>query len=217
MPTLIDMKPVFIYALCEPGTRTVRYIGQTLNPEKRFREHVWHSRKRRTHLGNWIRELQRRGVRPNLVVIREVPYSDWPEAERSFIRIARGLGMRLVNSTEGGEGVVPTSETRKKLRERWSIQRRMAQAERMRRVSEGNRGRSFSKEHRDKLGAASRLAMTGRRKSASHCAAMREAQVGEKSWTFGKPHSPEHARNHLAGRWRRKVLEHSQKFYGKID
>lgn len=90
-----------IYALCEPGTRTVRYIGKANNPAKRLKEHWWTSRKRKNHLGNWLRALEER---PALVILSEIPHCEWEAEERRFIRAARMLGMPLVNATEGGEG-----------------------------------------------------------------------------------------------------------------
>lgn len=110
------MRTVFIYALCEPGTRTVRYIGQTRRIEKRFREHVKISSKEKTHLGYWLRGIAARGEAPNMVILREVSEIEGDAAEIKYIRIAReSLGMELVNSTEGGEGATMNGETRTKI------------------------------------------------------------------------------------------------------
>lgn len=101
----------FIYALCEPGTRTVRYIGKTHNIKKRFRQHSKEGGKLKTHLGCWIRSLP---SPPEMIIIREVS-GDGSKAERRCIRLAKYFGMRLVNSTEGGDGVTMTPEIREKI------------------------------------------------------------------------------------------------------
>lgn len=110
------MKTTFIYALCEPGTRTVRYIGKADKLKKRFQEHLRTSVKYRSHLGNWLRSLISRGEKPSLVSLREVPFTQWAIAEERYIRLARGCGMNLVNETDGGEGMSnPSPEVLEKL------------------------------------------------------------------------------------------------------
>lgn len=51
---------VFIYALCEPGTLEIRYIGQTRRLKTRFREHLRESPKKQSHLGPSPMKGQRR-------------------------------------------------------------------------------------------------------------------------------------------------------------
>lgn len=109
------MATTFIYALCEPGTRTVRYIGMTNNTSRRLREHLCAGVRLKTHLGHWLRNLVASGLSPELIVLREVGSEFGPEAEMRFIRLARGCKMNLVNGTDGGEGVQnPSPETRAK-------------------------------------------------------------------------------------------------------
>lgn len=107
------MANTFIYALCEPGTRTVRYIGKANDPYKRLRVHLKKSRASDTHLGRWLRTLGEQP--PNLVVLRQVSSDHWQFAEERYIRLARGCGMRLVNGTDGGDGVTMTPETVEKI------------------------------------------------------------------------------------------------------
>lgn len=90
----------FIYALCEPGTRTIRYIGKANNPQQRLQRHISTSTKKNHHLGRWIRKVKT----PFLLVLKEIPKNDWQSWEQCYIRNARMLGFSLVNVTEGGEG-----------------------------------------------------------------------------------------------------------------
>lgn len=94
------MKTTFIYALCEPGTRTVRYIGKADRPERRFKRHLNESVSYDSHLGRWLRGLA--GTRPTMEVLDEVPNSQHEFWEREYIRVFRALGMRLVNTDDGG-------------------------------------------------------------------------------------------------------------------
>ncbi len=96
------MQPTtFIYALCEPGTRTIRYIGKADCPTRRLLHHWAQSRKTKTYLGSWIRSLT---SRPALIILAEVPVSCWAKEECRYIRAGKSLGLRLVNLSEGGDG-----------------------------------------------------------------------------------------------------------------
>jgi hypothetical protein len=148
----------FIYALCEPGTRTVRYIGKTENLGRRFREHLRGSSKKKSHLGNWLRSLA--GDSPNRITLCEVPESEGSAAEIQYIRAAReSLGMKLVNATDGGEGVSnPSPESRVKM-------------------SAAKRGKKASPETRAKMSVAQR-GRTRAPLSKEHCANISAAKTG---------------------------------------
>lgn len=65
-----DRTPFFIYALCEPDGKTIRYIGATTNLWKRLGSHY----NRASHGGvrKWMSELRSRGLVPCLIVLQEV-------------------------------------------------------------------------------------------------------------------------------------------------
>lgn len=112
------MKTTFIYALCEPGTRTIRYIGKADRPEKRLSQHLSDAKykRTRTHTMNWLCKLISRNQKPELIILREVDFEMWEVAEERYIRLARGLGMPLTNSAGGGEGNTnPSPESLKKM------------------------------------------------------------------------------------------------------
>lgn len=141
------MKTTFIYALCEPGTRTVRYIGKSANPNKRFKQHVRESVHAKTHLGHWLSRLVSAGAVPAMVVIRQVMGSGSLE-EKRCIRLARRIGMKLVNGTDGGDGGSgsPSLATRKKV------------SDKLKGRFSGNKnpffGRTHTTESRELMGAA---------------------------------------------------------------
>lgn len=165
----------FIYALCEPGTRTIRYIGKANDPTARRREHLLVSATLNTHLGHWISSLKVVGAVPELVTLREVPLESWKEEEVRYIRAARMLGMSLVNGTDGGEGCFnPTPETRAK----------MSASSRGRKIPES----AIVASHTPEANAKRSAAMKGRKRSPEHCASISAGKSGTKCI----PRTPEH-------------------------
>lgn len=153
------MKTVFIYALCEPGTRTVRYIGKTSRPEKRLREHLASAPRKRTHRDCWLSSILLSGQVPTMEILDEVPQEDWEFFERGYIQVHREAGFDLTNSTDGGDGV---SEGTKLSEEHKA------------KISRAVKGRVFSDIHRARMSAASK----GRKKSDAHCAKISESKKG---------------------------------------
>jgi len=102
------MDTTFIYALCEPDTGEVRYIGKSDSPRKRFRDHLLDDTQ--THKTHWIQSILSRGLKPKLKIIDEVNAQEWPAIEAAYIQFFEESGARLVNSSPGGEHVVHTKE-----------------------------------------------------------------------------------------------------------
>lgn len=58
------------YVLKDPTTLEIRYVGQTVNPENRFRNHLYEARKnKRTHKDLWILKLLRGNKKPIMEII----------------------------------------------------------------------------------------------------------------------------------------------------
>lgn len=60
--------PRFLYALCEPDSGHVRYIGIAVDPKARLRQHA----KADSAVGEWIRNLQAAGTFPVMVLLIEL-------------------------------------------------------------------------------------------------------------------------------------------------
>ena len=104
----------FIYILEDPFTREWRYVGKTEQPNVRFKNHC--NEKSDTHRSHWIQSLIRRGRKPRMKIIAEVPtWANWKDCERMWIDYARRSGWPLTNGTEGGDGVIATAEVREKI------------------------------------------------------------------------------------------------------
>lgn len=100
------MSTISIYALCEPGTDEIRYVGQTSLPiHRRLASHMTPSELNNgTYKSNWLRKLVRSGQKPELYLLETVAASQLVEAETRWIAQCKAWGCRLTNATLGGEG-----------------------------------------------------------------------------------------------------------------
>lgn len=145
----------YIYGLIDPFTDEIRYIGKSIRPKERLRDHCNdHSDCHRTH---WIQRVIAHGRRPKLVILQELSESDdWQQAERDWIAKARESGWPLTNGTDGGDGVPNLcAESKAKIVKAWT-------------------GRKHRPESLIRIGAASR----GRKKSEASKQVMREKMIG---------------------------------------
>lgn len=109
----------WIYALCDPETGEVRYVGRTDDIKRRLAIHLSAARSSgpRTHCANWIRSLLLQGKEPDVDVLDYVPVDQAHHMEREYIALWRYLiGDRLTNLTDGGDGLLnPSPEVRAKM------------------------------------------------------------------------------------------------------
>lgn len=138
---------MYIYGLIDPRTQEVRYVGKTKDLQERYRIHLYERRK--NHKCNWIEYLQRQGLKPQLIILEEVPETQWQEAERLWIGHFQSKGIRLTNGREGGTGGQMTDEVRRKI----SLSHRgMKHSEESKaRIRRANTGRTLTEEQRNKL------------------------------------------------------------------
>src|SRR5437660_1595370 len=97
-----------IYALCEPDTKAVRYVGKADSVKARLKNHK--NEKRTTRKCRWLASLHRRGLAPVVILLEEVADDSWQTAERRWIAYFRERGCDLCNHTDGGEGLCGASE-----------------------------------------------------------------------------------------------------------
>lgn len=192
-----------IYALCDPETREIRYIGKTSRTLKqRLRQHLRDAEegdKSRcsSYRLRWLRSL---GAQPVIVSLLITSESFGIEMERATIKRFRELGYRLTNTTAGGEGNpgwCPPVEYRNRMsavmkgkRHSEEARKNMRAAAKARGISEAariavtahNKGRSLSPEHRAKLSAANKgkASRIGFKQSPEWVAGMRERMKGNK-------------------------------------
>lgn len=61
---------IAIYGLCAPGDKTIRYVGQTGNPESRLKRHIGDAKRGKSYpVQQWIRDLLNNGQQPVMVIL----------------------------------------------------------------------------------------------------------------------------------------------------
>jgi len=168
-----------IYALADPKTSEVRYIGKTIRkPEFRLKIHIAAATNgSNLYVHRWIRKIN---TSPQLIIIESTPENELDDAERHWIFIMKMIGYRLTNLTYGGEGGKLAEETRIKIstsnrgkkrsdesRARMSAgarTRKPMTKETRQKISTTQLGKTLSKAHRMKIS----MALRGRKFSAEH-------------------------------------------------
>lgn len=75
-----------IYALCEPDTNEIRYIGRTSRPRSRYIEHLSGPIGDKNPKRIWIDELLAQGKRPIMRILEMVSKSEAEWTEYTYIR-----------------------------------------------------------------------------------------------------------------------------------
>lgn len=187
----------YIYALTDPTTGEVRYVGKADNPKERLRKHLLPSalaiKCRRT---SWLKGLLNAGLMPRLHVLEAVQVQDWKARECWWISFYNAIGPRLVNTAKGGTGgMLPewiTDEMRAnmsaahigKKRSAESVEKQRQKrlgvprsAETIAKMSAANKGKRVS----DACEAARLLAITGVKQAPEHLAKRAEKLRGNRN------------------------------------
>jgi group I intron endonuclease len=111
-----------IYALQDPRTHEVRYVGLGSNWKKRSSTHLQNWCLNNDYpVYRWIKKLFRLGLKPYIICVQEfgdISFQDLKEAEKYWIRYFKSNGSHLLNCTDGGDGMVGykfSEESRKKM------------------------------------------------------------------------------------------------------
>lgn len=153
-----DAYTTFIYALIDPVSSEVRYVGKADNPEKRYKAHL-HSNYNNTKKECWIKSLKNNILKPSLVILEEIAEENWQECEKKWISHYKNLGVKLVNGTEGGDGGRISPEIMRIV----SIKRTGVKINR-KCFTNSNNGRPLTEKHRKAISKAK----TGSRRSDKH-------------------------------------------------
>ncbi len=94
-----------VYALCDPDSRRVGYVGKALDPEDRLRLHREEALAGAAgQKSKWLRSLLAQGKNPLLIILAEVSDTSWQGLERQWISLLRDSLVPLTNQRPGGEG-----------------------------------------------------------------------------------------------------------------
>lgn len=104
---------ISIYTLSSSSNpNDIRYIGKTKNIKDRIRRHIskYYLNLEDNYKNRWIKSELNKG---NKIIIEEIDLvqeESWKESEKYWIEQFRNWGFKLVNTTEGGDGLVLTKE-----------------------------------------------------------------------------------------------------------
>lgn len=145
-----------VYALADPQTLEIRYVGKTVRtPARRLQIHRnVAARQTIPHVCAWIRGL---GISPVMLILERDP-PDLEQAEIRWIAELREAGFNLCNMTDGGDGrknYVPTEETKARISASSKGHPSYVHtAEHRRTISEANTRRIFTPEMRQNMSEA---------------------------------------------------------------
>jgi hypothetical protein len=162
---------IYIYCLSDPSTGEVRYIGKSIRPMERLMNHM--ADRSSCHRTHWIQNLLSIGLKPYLGILSWCDSGgDWGSLERECIRLGRESGWRLVNGTDGGDGVPGLNEeSRLRIARAWIGRKhspetlalmsknrkgRKHKVETRELMSRLRKGRVFTEEHCDRLSVSLR-------------------------------------------------------------
>lgn len=155
--------PIYIYALCDPDTGDIRYVGKTNNLALRLRSHQ--NERRETRKCQWLKSLKRSGRLPLIRILEIVGEENWEDKERFWIAELRSYGVDLTNHTEGGDGVSGIDD---------EARRRLSAQMRKRMSDPAFRAKVFTEERSAKISEA----LSGKKKAPEHVAKLRQNQPG---------------------------------------
>lgn len=100
------MSKYLVYALKDPRTQEIRYIGKSSIGLKRPKKHKNSSElKKKTHKTYWIKSLISLGLMYEIEVLEECSSEEQVmQQEMYWIKFHRDIGTDLTNLTDGGEG-----------------------------------------------------------------------------------------------------------------
>lgn len=95
-----NLRNVYIYALICPKTKHIRYVGKSVEPYKRYLNHLTENSK--THKNNWLKSLN--DDKPEFMILDICNEEDWIFWEQYWISQCKTWGYNLTNMTIGGDG-----------------------------------------------------------------------------------------------------------------
>lgn len=141
----------YIYALIDPRTREVRYIGKSVDPLRRLDCHL-DDKDSSLRKSRWLKKL---GERPILKILESGVGSSWIESERWWIKFYREeVGADLTNLTDGGEGLLGirfSAESRAKMAVRKGVKLSAEIKDRISKSLKGHPGHKHSDEDRKRM------------------------------------------------------------------
>jgi len=142
-----NLKMVHIYGLIDPTTNQLRYVGKSVDINRRYRRHINERFIHDSYKDRWIRKLVNKNHFPELLIIDEVQEDEWEFWERHYISYFKCIGCLLTNGTDGGDQP-PSTKGRKHTEE---SKNKMSKAKKGKPIPWLNNGQSRTKSHKQNL------------------------------------------------------------------
>lgn len=145
---------VSIYVLWTDG-EGIRYVGKTIYPSKRFKEHLVDRRGNR-YCSKWVQKKKLENIEIKMNIIEICEEKNWEERERFWIKKYREDNCKLTNISDGGDGTVGfkhTEENKKKMSEisKERLKKRPDLLDMLRKNGEKTGGRKHTEETKRKI------------------------------------------------------------------
>ncbi len=104
---------IYFYALKDPITEKIRYIGQTVNPGNRLRNHIYEAKKNnKNHKERWIIQLLRKNEKPIMEILWEevMTAAEANSFETDLIQFYKDEGCDLTNSDDNFPVILTLTE-----------------------------------------------------------------------------------------------------------
>lgn len=91
----------FVYALCEPNTLIIRYVGRTWNVHERLMGHIAEARlgiDPNKQKSAWVNSLLAKDQIPTIQILEETTKAESPSREKYWIRFIHKEGGKLLNN-----------------------------------------------------------------------------------------------------------------------
>jgi len=114
------MRYNYIYALIDPRTNKVKYIGRSSNPQERWLAHF--SEKTNEKKYKWMQELKAANLIPEIKILERCEYKDSSIKELVWIKKHKDTILNLKTEYKGNGSSLPvlvSSEKNKVRREVW--------------------------------------------------------------------------------------------------
>lgn len=92
---------VYIYALFDPISEELKYIGKANNIKTRLKEHMNDLRGVGKEKTEWILKLKERKLKPIVEVLDEVSHIEWQYWEDFWMSYFKSYGLTLISKRSG--------------------------------------------------------------------------------------------------------------------
>lgn len=89
---------IYVYALCEPETRVLRYIGRSKNPSRRLTDHIQEIKRYDNRKTRWLKQLLENYQIPEIIILEETNKTECAFWEEYYVDLFRSWNFDLFNT-----------------------------------------------------------------------------------------------------------------------